>query len=106
LPHQLRRVAKRPSLALGRLGTVSNDGSGDIFLAFSTASNKQLSENETSNINMFPNNHLSTVFRATVEATEEAIVNAMVSADTVIGINGLRIVAIPHDELKAIMLEQ
>jgi D-aminopeptidase len=106
LPHQLRRVAKRPSLALGRLGTVSNDGSGDIFLAFSTASNKRLSENEISNINMFPNNHLSTVFRATVEATEEAIVNAMVSADTVIGINGLRIVAIPHDGLKAIMLEQ
>jgi D-aminopeptidase len=106
LPHQLRRVAKRPSLALGRLGTVSNDGSGDIFLAFSTASNKQLSENEISNINMFPNNHLSTVFRATVEATEEAIVNAMVAADTVIGINGLRIVAIPHDGLKAIMLAQ
>jgi len=106
LPHQLRRVAKRPSLALGRLGTVSNGGSGDIFLAFSTASNKELSENKISNINMFPNKHLSSVFRATVEATEEAIVNAMVAADTVIGINGLRIVAIPEDELKAIMLEE
>jgi L-aminopeptidase/D-esterase-like protein len=55
---------------------------------------------------MFPNNHLSTVFRATVEATEEAIVNAMVAAGTVIGINGLRIVAIPHDGLKASMLVQ
>jgi D-aminopeptidase len=106
LPHQLRRVAKRPSLALGRLGTVSNDGSGDIFLAFSTASNNRLSENETSNINMFPNNHLSTIFRATVEATEEAIVNAMVAADTLIGINGLRIVALPDDELEAIMSEK
>ena len=106
LPHQLRRVAKRPSLALGRLGTISNDGSGDIFLAFSTASNERLSENEISSVNMFPNNHLSMVFRATVEATEEAIINAMVAADTVIGINGLRIVAIPHDELKAIMLEK
>ena len=106
LPHQLKRVAKRPSLALGRLGTVSNAGSGDIFLAFSTASNKQISENKTSDINMFPNNHLSTVFRATVEATEEAIVNSMVAADTVIGINGLRVVAIPEDKLKAIMTEK
>jgi D-aminopeptidase len=106
LPHQLRRVAKRPSLALGRLGTISNDGSGDIFLAFATASNEKLSENETSIVKMFPNNHLSTVFRATVEATEEAIINAMVAADTVIGINGLRIVAIPEEELKTIMLEK
>ena len=106
LPHQLKRVAKRPSLALGRLGTVSNSGSGDIFLAFSTASNNRLSEDETSNINMFPNNHLSTVFRATVEATEEAIVNAMVAAETVIGINGLRVVAIPSDELEAILSER
>ena len=103
LPHQLRRVAKRPSLALGRLGTVSHDGSGDIFLAFSTAANTQLSENELSEISMFPNNHLSTVFRATVEATEEAIVNAMVAAETVIGINGIKIVAMPKQGLKAIM---
>lgn len=106
LPHQLRRVAKRPSLALGRLGTVSNAGSGDIFLAFSTAANEQLSENKISNIAMFPNNHLSTVFRATVDATEEAIINAMVAADTVIGINGLKLVAIPNDELEALMLEK
>ena len=106
LPHQLRRVAKRPSLALGRLGTVSNAGSGDIFLAFSTAANEQLSENKISNIAMFPNNHLSTVFRATVDATEEAIINAMVAADTVIGINGLKLVAIPNDELEALILEK
>ncbi len=106
LPHQLRRVAKRPSLALGRLGTVSNAGSGDIFLAFSTAANEQLSENKISNIKMFPNNHLSTVFRATVDATEEAIINAMVAADTVIGINGLKLVAIPNDELEALILEK
>lgn len=106
LPHQLRRVAKRPSLALGRLGTVSNAGSGDIFLAFSTAANEQLSENKISNIAMFPNNHLSTVFRATVDATEEAIINAMVAADTLIGINGLKLVAIPNNELEALMLEK
>ena len=106
LPHQLRRVAKRPSLALGRLGTVSNAGSGDIFLAFSTAANEQLSENKISNIAMFPNNHLSTVFRATVDATEEAIINAMVAADNVIGINGLKLVAIPNNELEALMLEK
>ena len=55
---------------------------------------------------MFPNNHLSTVFRATVDATEEAIINAMVAADTVIGINGLKLVAIPNNELEALMLEK
>ena len=106
LPHQLRCVAKRPSLVLVSLGTISNDGSGDIFLAFHTASNKQLSENDISNIKMVPNNHLSIVFRATVEATEEAIINAMLAAETVIDINGLRIVAIPDDQLKDIMLKK
>jgi len=104
LPHQLKRIAKRPSLALGRLGTVSNAGSGDIFLAFSTASAGALSENKISTVAMFPNNHLSVMFRATVEATEEAIVNAMVAADTTIGINKLKIVAIPEDALRAIMM--
>lgn len=103
LPHQLKRIAKRPSLALGRLGTVSKGGSGDIFLAFSTAGNGKLSEDGNSSVDMFPNNHLSAVFRATVQATEEAIVNAMVAAHTVVGINGIRIVAIPHEGLREVI---
>jgi L-aminopeptidase/D-esterase-like protein len=106
LPHQLKRVIKRPSLALGRLGTVSNAGSGDIFIAFSTAGAGVLGENELTQVTMFPNNHLATVFKATVEATEEAIVNAMVAAKTTVGINGLKIVELPEDELKAIFAKE
>lgn len=101
LPHQLKRVAKRPSLALGRLGTVSNDGSGDIFIAFSTAG--EITEDGVSTVKMYPNNNLSVVFRATVEATEEAIINAMVAAKTTVGVAGLRVVELPEDQVKAIM---
>ena len=102
LPHQLRRVAKRPSLALGRLGAISGDGSGDIFIAFSTANPDLINENEESQVAMYPNNGLSDVFKATVQATEEAIVNAMVAADTVVGASGLRVRGLPKEEVRAI----
>ena len=100
LPHQLRRLAKRPSLGLGRLGAISGDGSGDIFVAFSTANKGQISENETSPLTMYPNNRLSQVFEAAVQATEEAIVNAMVAAETVIGAAACRKV-LPDPEFLA-----
>jgi L-aminopeptidase/D-esterase-like protein len=103
LPHQLKRIAKRPSLALGRLGTWSNDGSGDIFIAFSTASADQISEDSLSHVAMYPNNGLSDLFKAAVEATEEAIVNAMVAAETMIGASGLRVVELPEDQLRELM---
>ena len=106
LPHQLRRVAKRPSLALGRLGAISGDGSGDIFLAFSTANPGRLSENELSEIAMYPNNGLSDVFTATVQATEEAILNAMVGAVTVVGASGFRVEELPEQQVRAIFQEQ
>ena len=102
LPHQLRRVAKRPSLGLGRLGAISGAGSGDIFVAFSTANADRISEYEFTNIDAYPNDRLGTVFAATVQATEEAIVNAMVAADTVIGVSGLRVAEMPEDEVRAI----
>jgi L-aminopeptidase/D-esterase-like protein len=102
LPHQLMRVAKRPSLALGRLGAISSGGSGDIFIAFSTANAGQISENDPSAVTMYPNNHLSNVFTATVQATEEAIVNAMVAAETVIGASGFRVNELPEDQVRAI----
>lgn len=102
LPHQLGRVAKRPSLALGRLGAVSGDGSGDIFVAFSTANAGRITESELSNVDIYPNYSLTTVFRATVQATEEAIVNAMVAADTVVGVAGLRVAEMPEDQVRAI----
>jgi L-aminopeptidase/D-esterase-like protein len=102
LPHQLRRVAKRPSLALGRLGAISSPGSGDIFVAFSTANAGQIDEDDFSGVKMYPNNNLSLVFRATIQATEEAIVNAMVAAETVVGISGFRVSKLPEDQVREI----
>lgn len=104
LPHQLKRVAKRPSLGLGRLGTHSNDGSGDIFIAFSTANAGMLDENVPSNgLAAYPNNALSPLFKAVVEATEEAVVNAMVAAETMVGADMLRMPELPEDLLAEIM---
>jgi L-aminopeptidase/D-esterase-like protein len=102
LPHQLARVAKRPSLALGRLGSISGDGSGDIFVAFSTANPGRISEDNLAVVDAFPNNRLSAVFTATVRATEEAIVNAMVAAETVIGASGLQVTELPEDTVREI----
>ena len=102
LPHQLRRLAKRPSLALGRLGAISGDGSGDIFVAFSTANAGQISENQSSKLEMYPNNKLSIAFEATINATEEAIVNAMVAAKTVVGVSGFRVKELPEDKVRAL----
>ncbi len=103
LPHQLRRLAKRPSMGLGRLGATSRAGSGDIFIAFSTARLSETSENELSTVTMFPNNLLSGLFEATAQATEEAVVNAMVAAKTMVGINGTRVPELPEETLAEIM---
>ena len=88
------------TLGLGRLGAVSGDGSGDIFIAFSTANPGLIDENELSEVTMYPNNELSQVFEATVQATEEAIVNAMVAAETVVGASGLRVEAVSKAQLR------
>lgn len=102
LPHQLRRVAKRPSLALGRLGAVSTAGSGDIFVAFSTANAGRIDESNMSDVTVYPNYELTTVFAATIQATEEAIVNAMVGADTVVGVAGFRVKELPEEQVRAL----
>ncbi|MEL7538797.1 MAG: P1 family peptidase [Pseudomonadota bacterium] len=103
LPHQLHRIAKRPSLAIGRIGGISSDGSGDIFLSFSTAHDGRLHEDKISaGLRMHPNDDLSPFFVATIEATEEAILNAMVAADTMVGIDGLRWPALPEGALRAV----
>jgi D-aminopeptidase len=107
LPHQLRRLAKRPALAIGRLGGVGAATSGDIFLAFSTA-NRDVSEaaGELSgpcNLDMHPNQALTSLFEATVDATEEAIVNAMVAAEATEGANRLYVPRLPHDRVQAIL---
>lgn len=105
LPHQLRRIAKRPSLALGRLGAISNPGSGDIFVAFSTGNKGATGEDRFNQVEQFPNNALEDLFRATVQATEEAIVNAMVAAETMTGADGLRVHALPHDQVRNLFSE-
>jgi L-aminopeptidase/D-esterase-like protein len=105
LPHQLERIAKRPSLAIGRLGGYSQDGSGDIFIAFSTASPGKISEGAISSVSMYPNNSLSDLFEATVQATEEAIVNAMVAAETMVGASGFRVKELPEDQVRALFTD-
>ena len=101
MPHQLKRIATRASLGVGRLGGTGANPSGDIFVAFSTANPGAAKPDSTVNVTMLPNERISPLFEATIQATEEAIVNAMVAARTMTGANGLRVYALPHDRLRA-----
>jgi L-aminopeptidase/D-esterase-like protein len=103
LPHQLERVARRASLGLARTGATSGNGSGDIFIAFSTANPKAAATAPVATVQMLSNERISAIFNATVEATEEAIVNALVAAETMTGAGGRTIEALPHDRLRAIL---
>jgi len=104
LAHQLKRVARRVTLGLGRIGSISGDGSGDIFIAFSTANPRAAAVvDRPVDLKMLPNDSLDAVFQATVEATEEAIVNAMVAAHDMTGVDDHRVIAIPHDALRAVL---
>jgi D-aminopeptidase len=103
LPHQLKRLARRVSLGLGRDGSISGNGSGDIFIAFSTANMGAAATDHVVNLKMMPNDKLNPVFEATVEATEESIINAMVAATSMTGIENHRVSALPHDQLRAIL---
>jgi L-aminopeptidase/D-esterase-like protein len=103
IPTQLKRVARRASLGLGRDGSYSGDGSGDIFVAFSTANPGAASPKGIHDIKMLPNDSLDPIFLATVQATEEAVVNAMVAADTMTGINGHTAIGLPHDRLREVL---
>jgi len=100
LPHQLKRVARRATLGLARTGSVSSNGSGDIFIAFSTANAGAASAPESAQVSMLSNARIGAVFEATVQATEEAIANALVAAETMTGIDGHRVEAISHDALR------
>jgi D-aminopeptidase len=103
LAHQLKRVAHRVTLGLGRNGSISGNDSGDIFIAFSTANSRAAAAGPVVDLKMLPNDSLDPVFRATVEATEEAIVNAMVAAEDMTGIDDHRVIAIPHEALRAVL---
>ncbi|WP_337042325.1 DmpA family aminopeptidase [Emticicia sp. 17c] len=103
LANQLKLVTKRVTHGIARTGTFSHHGSGEIFLAFSTALPIYNKDNTEEVWRVLPKWHLDPVFKATVEATEEAIINALVAADDMEGINGNKYFGIPHDRLKAIM---
>ena len=104
LPHQLKRLARRASLGLGRLGSISMNGSGDIFVAFSTANAEAVAnESGEARLRMLANSDLNPLFEGVVQATEEAIVNSMIAARDMTGVNGRRIYAIPHERLQEIL---
>ena len=103
LSQQLKRLARRVSLGLGRDGSISGNGSGDIFIAFSTANPHADSGKTVVDVKMVSNDSLDPIFAATVQATEEAIINAMVAAETMTGIENHKAIALPHDKLRAVL---
>jgi D-aminopeptidase len=103
LPHQLKRLARRVSLGLGRDGSIAGNGSGDIFIAFSTANPGASDISRVVDLKMVPNDSLDPLFAATVQATEEAVVNALVAAVDMTGIDGHHVRALPHAQLRAVL---
>ncbi len=103
LPHQLNRLVKRVALGVGAVGGRGGNSSGDIFIAFSTANPEIGAMDKLANIKMFPNEMINPFFEAVAQATEESIVNALIAAETMEGVNGNTVYAIPHDRLIAIM---
>ena len=101
--HQLKRMARRVSLGLGRDGSVSGNGSGDIFIAFSTANPGAAAVDHVVDLKMLPNDKMDELFAATVQATEESIINAMIAAETMTGIENHKVIALPHDRLQAVL---
>src|SRR3984957_20510015 len=101
--HQLKRLARRVTLGLGRDGSVSGNGSGDIFIAFSTANSGAAAVDHVVDLKMLPNDKMDDLFTATVQATEEAIINAMIAAETMTGIENHKVIALPHDQLRAVL---
>jgi L-aminopeptidase/D-esterase-like protein len=101
LPHQLKRLATRPSLGIGRMGGRGNNSSGDIFVAFSTANAGAAGSQTNTRVEMIPNDSINALFAATIQATEGAILNALLAAETMTGADGVRVTALPHDRLLA-----
>jgi L-aminopeptidase/D-esterase-like protein len=103
LPHQLKRLARRAAMGLARTGSTSMNGSGDLFLAFSTAETGAPGAKGAQSVRMLPNEEMDSVFEATVESVEEAIVNAMVAAENMTGIQKHTVTALPHDRLREVL---
>lgn len=96
LPHQLKRIVQRVSLGIGQVGGQGTNGSGDIFIAFSTANPTAFQRADFTKVDVLANDEINPIFEATIQATEEAIINAMVAADTMEGINGNKAYALPQ----------
>lgn len=103
LPSQLKRLARRASMGLARTGSVSGNTSGDIFLAFSTANPHADAEPGPNTVKTVSNERITPLFTATVQATEEAIINAMVGAKTMTGVDGHTAIALPHEQLQQVL---
>jgi L-aminopeptidase/D-esterase-like protein len=99
LPHQLKRIAQRIALGVGKVGGRGENGSGDIFITFSTASPGAFNREKVVSVKQFPNDQINPLFEGTVQCVEEAIINAMVAADTMKGINDNTAYALPHDKV-------
>ncbi len=103
LPHQLKRLARRAALGLARTGSTAGNGSGDIFLAFSTANPGAAKGDGPVALTVLPNERMNALFEATVQATEEAIINTLVAAETMTGRDGHKVLALPHDRLREVL---
>ena len=103
MPHQLRRLGKRAALGLARTGSIAENTSGDLVVAFSTANRGVGEQWKVVDVAMLPSDRLTPLFAATVQATEEAVVNALVAAETMTGIDGRTVFAIPHDRLRNVL---
>lgn len=105
LPHQLKRLARRVPVGIGRMGGYGSNSSGDIFIAFSTANPQAWSREANTTVEMVSNDAISPILLATAQATEEAITNAMVAARTMIGRDGHLVPGLPHDEVRRYLAE-
>ena len=103
LPHQLDRLARRAALGLARTGSVAMNGSGDLFVAFSTANPRAQSAPAAVSLQALPNDLMNPLFAATVQATEEAVVNALVAGETMTGVDGHTVLGIPHERLREVL---
>ncbi len=103
LPHQLKRIANRVPLGIGKTGGIGTNGSGDIFIAFSTANPDAFQRYDFSEVDMLPNDLIDPLLEATVQSVEEAIINAMIAAETMEGINGNKSYALPHGLLMEVL---
>jgi L-aminopeptidase/D-esterase-like protein len=103
LPHQLKRLARRAALGLARTGSTSGNGSGDIFIAFSTANPGAAKSKGLVQLEMVANDDMNPLFSAAVQATEESVVNALVAAETMAGADNHTAIALPHDRLREIL---